>query len=47
MDENGSGLLPSLVAAWGLQARSAKGPKPALSLDRIVEDGVRVADGEG
>jgi AcrR family transcriptional regulator len=40
--------LPATVAAaWGVRERSQKGPKPALSLARIVDAGVRVADTEG
>ena len=40
--------LPTTVAAaWGVRERSQKGPKPALSLARIVDAGVRVADSEG
>src|SRR5215475_12704925 len=40
--------LPATVAAaWGVRERPQKGPKPALSLARIVDAGVRVADTEG
>ena len=40
--------LPATVAAaWGVRERSQKGPKPALSLARIVDAGVRIADSEG
>ena len=40
--------LPATVAAaWGVRERSQKGPKPVLSLARIVNAGVRVADSEG
>ena len=40
--------MPATVAAaWGVRERSQKGPKPALSLARIVDAGVRVADSEG
>jgi AcrR family transcriptional regulator len=40
--------LPATVAAaWGVRERPHKGPKPALSLARIVDAGVRVADTEG
>jgi AcrR family transcriptional regulator len=40
--------LPATVAAaWGVRERSQKGPKPGLSLARIVDAGVRVADSEG
>jgi AcrR family transcriptional regulator len=40
--------LPATVAAaWGVRERSQKGPKPGLSLARIVDAGVRIADAEG
>ena len=42
-----AGLPGSVAAAWGVRERSHKGPKPALSLDRIVDAAVRVADAEG
>ena len=42
------GEVPATVAAaWGVRERPHKGPKPALSLARIVDAGVRVADTEG
>src|ERR1700743_3342724 len=42
------GELPTDVAtAWGVRERPHKGPKPALSLARIVEAAVRIADAEG
>src|SRR6266849_352203 len=37
----------SIAAAWGIRERPHKGPKPALSLARIVDAAVRVADAEG
>ena len=40
-------IPPSVAAAWGVRERPHKGPKPALSLARIVDAGVRVADSEG
>src|SRR5580692_1842546 len=43
----GAGLPGSVAAAWGVRERPHKGPKPALSLSRIVDAGVRVADSEG
>ncbi len=44
----GSPALPgSIAAAWGVRERPHKGPKPALSLDRIVAAAVRVADTDG
>src|SRR6266576_4233030 len=40
--------MPATVAAaWGVRERSQKGPKPTLSLARIVDAGVWVADSEG
>lgn len=49
-EKNGSagGDLPaSLEAAWGLRDRPAKGPKPGLSLERIVAAAVGVAASDG
>ena len=40
-------LPPSIEVAWGLRDRPHKGPKPGLSLARIVDAAVRVADAEG
>jgi AcrR family transcriptional regulator len=42
-----SGIPAEVAAAWGVRERSHKGPKPALSLARIVDAAVRVADTEG
>ncbi|RPK94535.1 TetR/AcrR family transcriptional regulator C-terminal domain-containing protein [Streptomyces sp. ADI98-10] len=45
---SGGGDLPaSLEAAWGLRDRPAKGPKPGLSLERIVAAAVGVAAADG
>ncbi|MFH8490840.1 TetR/AcrR family transcriptional regulator [Streptomyces longisporoflavus] len=43
----GTGLSASLETAWGLRERPSKGPKPGLSLDRIVDAGIAVAATEG
>src|SRR3954468_9851164 len=43
----GQGLSPGIAAAWGVKTAATKGPKPGLSLDRIVAVAVRVADAEG
>src|SRR5580658_2476952 len=41
-------VLPdSIAAAWGVRERSHRGPKPTLSLERIVAAAVRVADADG
>lgn len=43
----GTGLPASLEMAWGLRERPSKGPRPGLSLDRIVDAGIGVAAVEG
>jgi AcrR family transcriptional regulator len=40
-------LPASIEAAWGVRDRPHKGPRPGLSLPRIVDAGVRVAEAEG
>jgi AcrR family transcriptional regulator len=45
--DGGTGLPASLEAAWGLRARPSKGPKRGLSLERIVEAAVKIADADG
>lgn len=47
MAEQDNNLPASVAAAWGVRARPHKGPKPGLSLDRIVAAAVHVADAEG
>ncbi|MFF8832259.1 TetR/AcrR family transcriptional regulator [Streptomyces sp. NPDC015131] len=42
-----TGLPAAIEAAWGLRERPAKGPKPGLSLDRIVSTAVDLAAAEG
>ena len=40
--------LPDTVAvAWGVRGRPHKGPRPGLSLERIVAAAIRLADAEG
>ncbi|MFG2642316.1 TetR/AcrR family transcriptional regulator [Streptomyces sp. NPDC048370] len=49
-DRSGGGgtFLPaSIEAAWGLRERPSKGPRPGLTLDRIVATAVSVASAEG
>ena len=41
------GIPAGVAAAWGVRERPHKGPRPALSLPRIVAAAVRVADTEG
>lgn len=42
-----TGLPASIASAWGVRERPAKGPKPGLSLDRIVGAAVGLAQAEG
>ncbi|MFC7545284.1 TetR/AcrR family transcriptional regulator [Plantactinospora sp. GCM10030261] len=46
-DNTGPALPASLELAWGLRGRPAKGPKPGLSLDQIVQAAIAVARAEG
>jgi AcrR family transcriptional regulator len=41
------GLPTGIATAWGLRARPVKGPRPAFTLEAIVQAGIEVADGEG
>ncbi|MEU8674316.1 TetR/AcrR family transcriptional regulator [Streptomyces sp. NPDC048560] len=43
----GTGLPASIEAAWGLRERPVKGPRPGLSLDRIVAAAMAIAAAEG
>ncbi|MFF5445821.1 TetR/AcrR family transcriptional regulator [Streptomyces sp. NPDC012888] len=45
--EAGTGLPASLEMAWGLRDRPGKGPRPGLTLDRIVGAAVHLAAAEG
>ncbi len=46
-EQPGTGLPASIEMAWGLRERPVKGPRPGLSLPRIVEAGVLIAQSEG
>ncbi|MEU6351804.1 TetR/AcrR family transcriptional regulator [Streptomyces sp. NPDC047072] len=47
-DTSGSGdIVRTLELLWDSGPRPSRGPKPGLTLDRIVEAAVRVADAEG
>ncbi|WP_327688560.1 TetR/AcrR family transcriptional regulator [Streptomyces tubercidicus] len=47
-EHSGSGdVSRSLELLWGLGERPSRGPKPGLTLDRIVTAAVAVADAEG
>jgi len=45
--QHGSGLPASIEASWGRRTPPRKGPKPGLSIERIVGAAVVVADAEG
>jgi AcrR family transcriptional regulator len=40
-------LPPALEAAWGLRDQPRRGPKPGLTLPRILEAAIRLADRDG
>lgn len=40
-------LSPPLAELWGLRERPRRGPKPGLSLERIVAAAIEVADADG
>ncbi|MER5727166.1 TetR/AcrR family transcriptional regulator [Streptomyces sp. NPDC002138] len=46
-EEPETGLPASLETAWGLRERPTKGPRPALTLDRIVDAAIHLAATEG
>jgi AcrR family transcriptional regulator len=46
-ERTSTGLPASIEAAWGVRERPPKGPRPALSLERIVEAAARVAAADG
>jgi AcrR family transcriptional regulator len=46
-DQIRTGLPASIEAAWGMRSRPGKGPRPALSLERIVAAAARVAATDG
>jgi AcrR family transcriptional regulator len=46
-EQRGTGLPASIEAAWGLRGRPGKGPRPGLSLERIVDAAIAVADADG
>ena len=46
--ETGPAVPDAVAAAWGVRDRTRrKGPKPALTLSRIVQAAIQVADAEG
>jgi AcrR family transcriptional regulator len=46
-DDSGAALPAAVAAAWGVRAGPGKGPKPGLSLERIVEAAIRIATRDG
>ncbi|MPZ96948.1 MAG: TetR family transcriptional regulator [Propionibacteriales bacterium] len=45
--DNGSEVLGTVELLWGLRVAPARGPKPALSVDRIASTAMTIADIEG
>jgi AcrR family transcriptional regulator len=46
-DVDAGALPPSVAMAWGLRTRPGRGPKPGLTLERIVDAAVRLAASDG
>jgi AcrR family transcriptional regulator len=40
-------LPPGIQEAWGVRDRGTKGPRPGLSLERILDAGIEIATSEG
>lgn len=48
IETSGSGdIARTMALLWQTGPRPSRGPKPALSLDRIVEAAIRIADADG
>lgn len=45
--DRGHELPAALAILWGRRERTRRGPKPALTVERIVDTAVRIADTEG
>ncbi|GAA2135112.1 TetR/AcrR family transcriptional regulator [Streptomyces synnematoformans] len=47
-EHSGSGdLSRSMALLWGMEERAKRGPKPGISVTRIVDTAIRIADAEG
>ena len=46
-DRDRASIPPSIELAWGLRDRGTRGPKPGLTLERIVAAGIKVALTDG
>jgi AcrR family transcriptional regulator len=46
-DASATGLPASLELAWGIRSKAGRGPKPGLTLERIVEAGITLARRDG
>ena len=45
--EHGAALPAAVAAAWGVRESPGKGPKPGLSLERIVQAAIKIAARDG
>ena len=45
--EHGAALPAAVAAAWGVRESPGKGPKPGLSLERIVQAAITIAARDG
>ena len=46
-DRDRASIPPSIELAWGLRDRGTRGPKPGLTLERVVAAGIEVAQSDG
>jgi AcrR family transcriptional regulator len=47
MTEDHAQLPPGLALSWGVQPAQRRGPKPALSIEQIVDTGIEFGDRDG
>lgn len=46
-DDSGTGLPAGVEAAWGLRDRPGKGPQRRLTLERIIDAAIAIAEADG
>ena len=46
-EEDAGPLSPAMASAWGVRPPATRGPKPGMTLERIVAAAIAVADAEG
>ncbi len=46
-DDDAAPVPAAIAAAWGLREQPVKGPRPGVSVEKIVEAAIRIADADG